>query len=79
MSKVDQNISALTAAIDDIRHKVVEEPWFGQSTTDNIELPANDDQTHNESFENFYGITPENDTQQIESSQEQTQQHEQDV
>jgi len=73
MSKALQNTSELTSAIDDIRHKLVEEPWFGQSTTDNIELPANDDLTHNESFESFYGIQPENIThaQSVNSPAEQ--------
>ncbi len=59
MSKAAENTSALSSAIDDIRHKLVEEPWFGQSTTDNIELPAQD---NSESFESFYGIQPDNDT-----------------
>lgn len=29
----------LASAIDDIRHKVVEEPMYGRETTGNIELP----------------------------------------
>jgi len=29
----------LTSAMDDIRHQVVEQPWFGRQTTGNIELP----------------------------------------
>ena len=29
----------LAGAIDDIRHQVVEQAWFGQQTTGNIELP----------------------------------------
>ncbi len=81
MSKAAENTSALSSAIDDIRHKLVEEPWFGQNTTENIELPANEhteyvhpDQSQNESFESFYGITPENDTHAQNSPAEQQQQ-----
>lgn len=29
----------VASAVDDIRHKVVEEPMYGQPTTGNIELP----------------------------------------
>jgi len=31
--------NGLTSAMDDIRHKVVEEPTYGREVTGNIELP----------------------------------------
>jgi len=60
MSKASQNISALTSAIDDIRHKLVEETWFGESVTENIEMAINNLEGQSESFESFYGIAPDN-------------------
>jgi len=85
MSKASQNTSELTSAIDDIRHKLVEEPWFGQSTTENIDMAMNNLEGQSESFESFYGIAPDNEThsQNVTPEQEQAQQqhpeHEQDL
>ncbi len=39
MGFFDGFAEGLTSAIDDIRHKVVEEPMYGRETTGNIELP----------------------------------------
>ena len=82
MSKSWQNTSELTSAIDDIRHKLVEEPWFGQSTTDNIEMAIHNLEGQNQSFEDFYGIQPENNTQSQNVTAEQQpeqEQHEQEM
>jgi len=87
MSKAAQNISALTSAIDDIRHKLVEEPWFGQSTTDNIQSDTSShDNTQN--FYSFYNIdidvnnnyqsSPAEHEQPVEHDQRE-EQHEQDL
>ena len=37
----DQVARGVAAAIDDIRHKVVEEGWFGRETTGSIEVVGN--------------------------------------
>lgn len=37
----DQVARGVAAAVDDIRHKVVEEGWFGRETTGSIELVNN--------------------------------------
>ena len=37
----DQVARGIAAAVDDIRHKVVEEGWFGRETTGSIELVNN--------------------------------------
>lgn len=39
MGIFDGFAEGLASAIDDIRHQVVEQPWFGQQTTGNVELP----------------------------------------
>ena len=39
MGLFDGFAEGLTSAIDDVRHNVVEQGWFGQQTTGNIELP----------------------------------------
>ena len=39
MGIFDGFAEGLASAIDDIRHQVIEQPWFGQQTTGNIELP----------------------------------------
>ena len=39
MGFFDGFAEGLASAIDDIRHQVIEQPWFGQQTTGNIELP----------------------------------------
>ncbi len=36
MSLIDELIEGFTSAIDDIRHNVVEQGWFGQETTSDI-------------------------------------------
>lgn len=35
----DELAQGIANAADDIRHKVVEEPWYGREVTGNIELP----------------------------------------
>ena len=39
MSFWDELTQGIANAADDIRHKVVEEPWYGREVTGNIELP----------------------------------------
>lgn len=39
MGFFDGFAEGLASAIDDIRHKVVEEPMYGRETTDNLSLP----------------------------------------
>lgn len=38
MSFWDELTQGFVNAVDDIRHKVVEEPWYGREVTGNIEL-----------------------------------------
>jgi len=38
MSFWDELTQGIANAADDIRHKVVEEPWYGREVTGNIEL-----------------------------------------
>ena len=38
MSLWDEMTQGFADAVDDIRHKVVEEPWYGREVTGNIEL-----------------------------------------
>ena len=38
MSFWDEMTKGFVNAVDDIRHKVVEEPWYGREVTSNIEL-----------------------------------------
>ncbi len=76
MSKAVQNTSELTTAIDDIRHKLVEEPWFGQSATENIEMAIHHLEGQSQSFSDFYDITPENENQSQDLTNEQQQQTE---
>jgi hypothetical protein len=42
MSLWDEMTQGFANAVDDIRHKVVEEPWYGREVTGNIELPQPD-------------------------------------
>lgn len=55
----DQVARGVASAVDDIRHKVVEEPWYGRETTGSIELINNSaDQAADRDKEmaSFYGI-----------------------
>lgn len=42
MSFWDEMTKGFVNAVDDIRHKVVEEPWYGREVTGNIELPQSE-------------------------------------
>lgn len=42
MSFWDELTQGIANAADDIRHKVVEEPWYGREVTGNIELPQSE-------------------------------------
>ncbi len=44
MGIFDGFAEGLAAAVDDIRHKVVEEPMYGREVTGNIELPQQQEQ-----------------------------------
>jgi hypothetical protein len=55
----DQVARGVASAIDDIRHKVVEEGWFGRETTGSIELVGNavDEAAEREKgVASFYGL-----------------------
>jgi hypothetical protein len=53
MGIFDGFAEGLAGAIDDIRHQVVEEGYFGRQTTGNIELPQVETPT-----DNIYDMTP---------------------
>ncbi len=58
----DQVARGVAAAIDDIRHKVVEEGWFGRETSGSIELVNNavDQAVEREKgVAAFYGLEPD--------------------
>ena len=55
----DQVARGVAGAIDDIRHKVIEEGWFGRQTTDAIELvdhAASRAAEREKGVEAFYGL-----------------------
>ncbi len=53
MGIFDGFAEGLAGAIDDVRHQVVEEGYFGRQTTGKIELPQMDAST-----DNIYDMTP---------------------
>lgn len=55
----DQVARGVAGAVDDIRHKVIEEPWYGRETTGSIELAnqSADRATERElGMQRFYGL-----------------------
>lgn len=55
----DQVARGVAGAVDDIRHKLVEEPWFGRETTGSIELvnrSADTASAREQGVASFYGL-----------------------
>ena len=69
-SLVDRIAAMVQEVADDVRHKVVEEPWFGRPVTDKLsDIHASLDHAQAQGKEQELGRSPGND-QPLEQAQE---------